>query len=58
MRKPEVTSKEIPEARKEIDAIQEVPNKFFGMEYEYSHVISPEECGGLLVLRLSCGGIT
>ncbi len=51
MRKPEVTSKEIPEARKEIDAIQEVPNKFFGMEYEYSHVISPEECGGLLVLR-------
>ncbi len=51
MRKPEVTSKDIPEVREEIRSIREVPRKFYGTEYEYSHVVSPEECGGLLVLR-------
>lgn len=51
MRKPEVTLKEIPEVRERIRSIREVPRKFYGMEYEYSHVVSPEECGGLLVLR-------
>lgn len=51
MRKPEVTLKEIPEVREEIHRIQEVPAAYHGMEYEYSYVISPEESGGLIILR-------
>lgn len=51
MRKPEVTLKEIPEVREEIRRIQELPAMYHGTEYEYRYVISPEESGGLIILR-------
>lgn len=51
MRKPEVTLKEIPEVREEIRRIREEPAMYYGTEYEYRYVISPEESGGLIILR-------
>lgn len=51
MRKPEVTLKDIPEVREEIRRIREEPAMYHGTEYEYRYVISPEESGGLIILR-------